>query len=210
MNLYYSPGACSLAPHIVLEEIGVPYQRTLVSTSDGSTRSADYLTINPKGRVPVLAINDIMISEASAIMMYLAMTHPQHHLLGSSPIDIARSIEWLSWIGGGIHALPVAQQWRTERFTDDPAAYAGIRTKGMGNLINAFQLVEHKLSEATWAVAEHYSIVDPYLLVFFRWGNRLNVDMRKQFPNWTMHAQRMEDRDAVKTILKVEEISIWN
>ena len=77
MKIYYSPGACSLAAHIVLEEIGLPYERELISSMDGSTESATYLSINPKGRVPALDIGGALITEVSAITAYLGMSYPQ-------------------------------------------------------------------------------------------------------------------------------------
>ena len=77
MKLYYSPGACSLAVHIALAEIGKPYETTLVSTSDGSTWADAYLEINPRGKVPTLVDQGHVITEVSAILMYLAQTNPE-------------------------------------------------------------------------------------------------------------------------------------
>ena len=84
-TLYYSPGACSLAPHIVLEEIGVAFSLVLASTSDGTTRSPEYLRVNPKGRVPALSIGDSVITEAPAILLHLALSNPHSGLLPSIP-----------------------------------------------------------------------------------------------------------------------------
>ena len=210
MQLYYSPGACSLAPHIVLEEIGKPYQRQLVSSMDGSTQSPEYLKINPKSRVPALRVGDAIITEVAAIMVYLATANPSAKLLATTANNLAYSIEWLSWLGSGVHALSIAQNWRTERFSDDQSTYHSIRTKGMNNLVDAYQLVEQRMQGCDiWAVNNTYSIVDPYLLVFYRWGNRLGVDMQEGFPSWTKHTIRMLDRPAVNAVLEVEGISIW-
>ncbi len=207
MKLYYSPGSCSLAPHIVLEELNIPYDTLLISTMDGSTSSAEHLQINPKGRVPVLDVDGEMMTEAAAIMLYLALQYPDVSLLPSSTIGTARTVEWMNWLSS-IHASIIAQNWRTERFTDDERAYPGIRDKGMLNLQAAYCQIEVKLAHKTWAVAEQYSIADPYLLVLFRWGNRLGLDMRS-YKNWTLHAKRMEQRSAVQMVLQKEGISIW-
>ena len=91
-TLHYSPGACSLAPHILLEEIGHPFTLKLVSSSDGSTRRPEYLKLNPKGRVPVLTCKDFALTEAPAILLHLAMSNPQAGLLSSEPDGLARSI----------------------------------------------------------------------------------------------------------------------
>ncbi len=109
MKLYYSPGACSLAVHIVLEEIGLPYERELISSMDGSTESATYLSINPKGRVPALNIGGTLITEVSAITTYLGMSDPQKVLLPTDALGVSRCLEWMSWLSSSVHALPVAQ-----------------------------------------------------------------------------------------------------
>ena len=215
MKLYYSPGSCSLAPHIVLEELlinsGQPYETKLVSSMDGSTQTKEYLGINPKGRVPALDIGGIIITEAPAIMIYLAQTNTGSDLLDGTPIKIARAIEWMNWLSSSVHALPVAQNWRTERFSDDQACYQSIQEKGMGNLRSSYLQLEEKLSASNskWTNGDSYSIVDPYLLVFYRWGNRLGLEMKTLYPVWTEHAFSMLDRKAVVNVLDHEGISIW-
>lgn len=207
MKLYYSPGACSLAPHIVLEEIGQPYEVELISTMDGSTRKEAYLKINSKGRVPVLIDNEILITEASAILIYLATTSLNCNLLPNNPLGLTRTVEWMNWLAG-IHASIIAQNWRTERFSSDISAHSNIQKKGLENLQDAYSQIDEKLKHLEWAVEDSYSIADPYLLVFFRWGNRLGLEMRN-YQYWTKHAKQMEKRDAVKAILAKEDISIW-
>jgi len=207
MKLYYSPGACSFAPHIVLEEIGKPYEVELVSTMDGSTQKEKYLKINPKGRVPLLIDGEHIITEASAIMSYLALANPDSNLIDESPLQLARTIEWMNWLAT-IHTQVIAQNWRAERFTDDDSAYEGIQSKGMEGLIETSKRVNSKMENRDWTVGEQYSIADPYLLVFFRWGNRLGLDMR-QFQHWTKHAENMEQRTAVQNVLQAEGISLW-
>ena len=204
MKLYYSPGSCSLAPHIVLEEIGQPYEIELVSAMDGSTKSADYLKINPKARVPALAVEYDILTEAPAILVFLAMTHPKANLLSTSAHSIARALEWMNWLSSGVHALAVAQNWRVERFSDDQACYPGIKDKGMDNLKQSYDLVETKLaaSKTDYVLGQQYSVVDPYLLVFFRWGNRLGLDMATDYPVWSDHARRLLARPAVEKVLK--------
>ena len=208
LKLYYSPGACSLAPHIVLEEIREPFDIELVSLMDGSTSTAEYLKINPKGRVPVLDIGESVITEVSAILTYLALTYPQSDLLENTPTGLARAIEWMNWLTS-IHSSIIAQNWRVERFSNNPSAHKDIQVKGMENLIEVCGQIDTKLRNLKWAVGEKYSIVDPYLLVFFRWGNLLGLDM-KEFLHWTKHAKLVEQRKAVQSVLKVENISVWN
>lgn len=208
MKLYYSPGACSLAAHIILEEIGQPFDTQLVNTMDGSTSSRAYLSISSKGRVPALEQDGQVITEVTAILTYLAMSNPQANLMAVTPLGIARSIEWMNWLAS-IHASVIAQNWRTERFSSETSAYPRIQQKGMENLSETYTRIDLKLKGLEWAVEGRYSIADAYLLVFFRWGNRLGLDMR-QFEHWKAHAERLEAREAVKTILERERISVWS
>lgn len=208
MKLYYSPGACSLAPHIILEEIGLPFETQLVNTMDDSTNSKAYLSITSKGRVPALEHDGQVITEVSAILTYLAMTNARAQLIAVTPLGIARCIEWMNWLAS-IHASVIAQNWRSERFSADKSAYPGIQQKGMENLSETYTQIDLKLKGLQWAVEGRYSIADAYLLVFFRWGNRLGLDMR-QFEHWNAHAERLQSRAAVKTVLAAEGISVWS
>lgn len=208
MKLYYSPGACSLAAHIILEEIGHPFETQLVNTMDGSTDSEAYLNISTKGRVPALEHDGQVITEVSAILIYLAMSNPRSQLVASTTLGIARTIEWMNWLAS-IHASTVAQTWRTERFSAEPSAYPGIQQKGMENLRDTYEQIDLKLNGLEWAVEGRYSIADAYLLVFFRWGNRLGLDM-SEYEHWKEHAERLQSRAAVKIVLATEGISIWS
>lgn len=207
MKLYYSPGACSFAPHIVLEEIGKPYEVELVSAMDGSTLKSEYLSINPKGRVPLLSTGEFSITEVTAIMTYLALANPSSNLISNSPLLFSRTIEWMNWLAT-IHAQAIAQNWRSERFTDDKKAYKGIQKKGLECLTETCAQVDNKLKNKIWAVGNQYSIADPYLLVFFRWGNRLGLNMR-QYKHWTKHAEQIQSRRAVQVVMRAEGISLW-
>jgi glutathione S-transferase len=208
-TLYFSPGACSLAPHIVLEEIGQPFHLSLVSTADGSTRSPEYLKLNPKGRVPVLVTGDSVLTEATAILLHLAMLHLDKKLLADTHDGLVRSFEWCNWLSGTVHAVAIRQVWRPESFTDVPTQHEGIVAKGKKNLADAFSHIEARLAKTDWAVGENYSIVDPFLLVFFRWGNRIGFDMRNQYTSWTKHALRVLERPATVRALATENISVW-
>jgi glutathione S-transferase len=212
-QLFYSPGACSLAPHIVLEELQMPFKLTLVSTMDGSTQSADHLRLNPKGRVPVLLKGDFVLTEAPAILLHLALSHPPGPglvgLISAMPEALVRSVEWFNWLSGTVHAVAIRQVWRPESFTHDATQHAGIVAKGQDNLANAFAYIEQRLTADVWAVGNRYSVVDAYLLVFYRWGNRIGFGMSGLCPAWSAHTQRLLERPAVARALATEGISVW-
>ena len=219
-RLYYSPGACSLAVHILLEEIGVSYDLELASSRgerEGAMTATDaWRTVNPKGRIPALqsvpgnsggAAN--LLTEAPAILFYLASAHPQAGLLPSDPAGAARCVEWTNWLSGNVHAMSYGQIWRAQRFSDDEQALDGIRAKGKSSLADQYAYIERLLSDGReWAVAPDYSIVDPYLLVFFQWGQRIGLDMRGAYPSWSRLTDRVVDRPAVQRALNQEDVTI--
>lgn len=181
-RLYYSPGSCSLAPHMVLEEIGLPYELELVSSKDGQMTNTDkWRAVNPKGRVPALSGvpgniggQPNLLTEAAAILIYLARTNPDSQLLPTDAAGEARCIEWMNWLSSNVHAMSYGQIWRPQRFVDDESLFPAVKAKGFRNLDSQHAYIERLLADGrTWTVGETYSIVDPYLLVFFRWGQTL-------------------------------------
>ncbi len=219
-RLYYSPGACSMAVHIVLEEIGDPYERETVSSAGARegkmTATPAWKAINPKGRVPALrgvpgriGGADDLLTEAHAILFYLARTHPSHGLLPTDAAGEARCIEWMNWLASNVHAMSYGQIWRTQRFTDDEAQFPALKAKGERNLREQYAYIESLLGDGRdWAVPPGYTIVDPYLLVFYHWGQRIGFDMRAQYPAWTALTRRVVARPAVQRVLAEEAINI--
>lgn len=208
-TLHAAPGSCSLAPHIVLEEIGVPYRLAIVSTDKGDTRTETFRKINPKGRVPVLVTGDVVLTEAPAILIHLAQTAPDSSLLQLVGDELIRSVEWFNWLSGTVHSVAVRMIWRPEYFVAEPSNHPAIVAKGREHLREAFGLIEMKMQERDWAVGGRYTVVDPYLLVFYRWGNRMHIDMLSDYPAWTTHAKRLAARKPVQDALSQENISLW-
>lgn len=208
-TLHAAPGSCSFAPHIVLEEIGEPYTLALMSSGHPEAKTEEFRRLNPKGRIPVLTANDFLLTEAAAILLHLGLTNPDAKLLGTEPESIVRSVEWFNWLSGSVHAVAVRMIWRPDSFLPEETMYPPLIVKGKEHLASAYGLIEARLTDRTWAVGDHYSVVDPYLLVFYRWGNRMSLDMPGTYPAWTTHARRLEEREAVQRALSQEGISLW-
>ncbi|HEX5258059.1 MAG TPA: glutathione binding-like protein [Sphingomicrobium sp.] len=218
-RLYYSPGACSMAPHILLEEIGLPYELELVSSRgdrEGAMTATDsWRTMNPKGRIPALqpvAGNSggapDLLTEVPAILLFLGQSHPEAGLVPRDPARLARCIEWTNWLSGNVHAMSYGQIWRAQRFSDDEQALDGIRAKGRSALCEQYEFIERVLADGRdWAVGAAYSIVDPYLLVFFQWGQRVGLDMGS-YPSWCALTDRLLKRPAVERALSNEGVEI--
>lgn len=215
-RLYYSPGACSLAVHIILEEIGVPYEAEIRSAKNGEgTTTAEYLALNPKGRVPALtgvpggyggAPN--LLTEAVAILLFLARSHPEQKLLPANPAGEARCLEWLSWISVDLHGIGYGQLWRPHRFVADPKLHEAVKARGIENIRVGYDHVDHLLSDRRdWAVPGQYTIVDAYLIVFWLWGGRVGFDMEADCPNWARLMAKVLARPAVQRAIRQEGIT---
>jgi glutathione S-transferase len=215
LTLYYSPGACSLAPHIVLEELGARYALELVSARDGSTQAPAYRAINPKARVPALrgvagrsGGADEVLTEAPAILLYLARAHPGAGLLPADPAAEARCLEWLNFLSSTVHGMSYGQIWRPQRFVADARDFPAVTAQGRRNVEEQYAYIEAVLADGRdWAVPQGYSIADPFLLVFYHWGGRIELDMRR-YPAWRRVTQRMLARPAVRRALAQEKIEI--
>jgi glutathione S-transferase len=214
-KLYYSPNSCSLAPHIVLEEIGKPYEAELIQATDSAmTGTPEWQAINPKGRVPVLtnvpgsiggAPN--VLTEVPAILNFLADTNREARLVPDDPAARARCNEWLNWLSSSVHAMSFAQIWRPHRFVEDVSLHAAVREGGRRSLEAQFAYIEHILGDGRdWAVTGAYSVVDPYLLVFWRWGGRIGMDM-SIYPAWGELSSAVLERPAVKSVMQRTGIS---
>jgi glutathione S-transferase len=209
LKLFYSPGACSLAPHVALEEAAADFEPIVVALAKGEQRAPDYLKMNPKGRVPVLVDGDLVITENPAILYYIGQKFPDAGLWPRDLAARARALEWCAFISSGVH-VAYAHIRRAERYATGEEALENVRTKGRQSAREHWQMVEDKLGRGPWAAGEAFSIADPYLLVFWTWGRGqvLGYDMAREFPNWTAHARRMAERPGVRRAFAREGVEL--
>lgn len=139
------------------------------------TATAEWNAINPKGRVPALlgvpgriGGADNLLTELHAILVYVARTNAALGLLPASPAAEARCIEWMNWLASSVHAMSYGQIWRPQRFIDDKTECPALKAKGEQNVREQYAYIETLLADGReWAVPVAYSVVDPYLLVFY-------------------------------------------
>ncbi|PGH04254.1 glutathione S-transferase [Blastomyces parvus] len=202
LKFWYRSGSCSLAPHILLRELDLDVET--IHVTDFSANALGL--INPKQRVPVLSIDDEIITEAPAILTALAqLGSPDRKLLGSTLIETARVYEWLNWLSGHLHGLGYGGLWRPERYSDDASALEGIKAKGKSTIIAAYEFIESRLL-GLHAVGDAFTVVDLYLLVFYRWGKGIGLEMEKEYPKYTALIANLVKRDAV--IKTLEEVKL--
>jgi glutathione S-transferase len=202
LTLYFSPGACSMAAHIVLEEGGEKYQSQQVRLADGEQRSEAYLKINPQGRVPALVLDDgEAIAENTAILPYLGK---RFGLWPTDPVAEARALSLIGFLATSVHPS-VAHMWRPERYATDAAVYPQIQDMGRKTFDGYLEQIDRKLTGRQW-FSDRYSVVDPYLLVFYSWGLRRGFPMQ-DLKNFSAFKERMLQRPAVQQILAKEKIN---
>ena len=203
LTLYYAPGACSMAAHIVLEESGEKYQPQRVDLAKGEQRTDSYLKINPQGRVPALGLdNGQSLTENTAILPYLGKR------FGLWPTDAMAEAKALSLIGffaASVHPAH-AHVGRPERYTADASAFPGIKAKGLETFHGYLKQIDGMLAGREW-LSDRYTVVDPYALVFYTWGVRRELPMA-ELANYTAFKNRMLARKAVERALADESIKV--
>ncbi|HVB83205.1 MAG TPA: glutathione S-transferase N-terminal domain-containing protein [Candidatus Binataceae bacterium] len=203
LTLYYAPGACSMASHIGIEESGAPYETKLVSLTNGEQRSEAYLRINPRGKVPALSVDGAILTENTAILTYLAKKFPAAKLLLADPLAEARCISTMAWFSNIVHPS-FTHINRPERFADDPAAHATLKATGRKNFWANVREIDALLEGKDWMMGTQYTVCDPYALVFYGWGVRIDLPM-KELAAYTAFKDRMLLRPAVRKILEREQ-----
>ncbi len=205
-KLYYAPGACSLASHIALEEVGLPYETQKLILADGDQRKPEYLRLNPRGRVPTLVVDGEVMTENVGILTYLGGGHSHAGLWPKKPWDQAKLVSSMAWLSNTVHTT-YSHIARPERYADDEASREAIKAKGRVNYQGYLEEIDRLLAGQKWAIANQYTVLDGYLLVFYRWGNRAKLPVQ-DLKNYTALVQRVMARDAVKKVMADEGITL--
>ncbi|EKT4467961.1 glutathione transferase GstA [Pseudomonas putida] len=198
MKLFYSPGACSLSPHIVLNELGLPYSVEKVDLKHHTTADgADYYTINPKGYVPALQLdNGEVLTEGPAIVQYLADQKPQANLLPpAGSLERARVQEWLHFIGTEVH--------KTLAALFNPSITPEARSKTIDTFGKRLDFVEQALQGKDYLTGNTFSVADAYLFTIVNWAPMLKIDL-SPWPTVAQFQQRVANRPAVHKTLQAE------
>jgi glutathione S-transferase len=183
LTLYFAPGASSMAAHIALHEVGVPFEAKSLSFHKKELRNPDFLALNPEGKVPTLVIDGRVMTEVAAILYYLARRFPEAALLPrDDPEAEAQVISWMSFIAATVH----------------PA-----RRQGIDHARSVYAIADQRLGDRKWAIGT-YSIADIHLFrLFWRFSKSLNP-APGEFPNLFAHYERMMGRPAVRRTIETE------
>ncbi|UBF30402.1 glutathione S-transferase N-terminal domain-containing protein (plasmid) [Kovacikia minuta CCNUW1] len=205
MKLFYMPGACSLAPHIVLEWIGKPFE--LGRVERGKTREPEFIAVNPVGKVPALVEEDgRVLTEAEAILLYLAEKFPDRQL-GASPTAEARyeMHKWMSYLTGDVHPA-FYPYFLPHRYIEDQQQHPAIQEAAYKQIDACFQLLDRHMENRTYMVEDRRTILDPYLFVFCRWGNILPKPFT-DYPNLHRFLTHFAEDEGVKQAMRAQGIN---
>lgn len=211
-QLYYFPGNANLAPHMLLEEIGAPYELVLVDRDKNAHQSPDYLKLNPTGRIPVLIDGDLVLYEAAAICLHLADRHPAAALAPAlASNERAEFYKWLIYLTNTMQAELITYFYG-DRLTDDAAAAAQVkahaetRVGAMLDLCEATLAENHARDRGPYLLGAHYSAVDPYLLMLSRWTRMMHNPARNR-PYLGRYLTMVAARPAVQRAFAGENIA---
>lgn len=198
MKLYLKPGACSLSPHIALEESGLPYETEVVDLKTKITASgADFTKSNPKGYVPALLLDSgELLTEGAAIVQYIADQAPGKKLApANGTIERYRLQSWLNFIGTELH----------KNFGPlfDPGMPAEAKERFKAKLADRLQHVDGLLAGKTWLMGDDFTVADGYLFTVTNWAQPMQIDL-SPYQNLTAYRQRVAARPAVQAAMKAE------
>lgn len=205
LTLHYYPGNASFTPHVLLNEIGAPFELALVDRSINAQRSAAYLQLNPNGRIPTLVDGDLVVYETAAIVLYLVDRFPEAGLapaVGTSERALFyRHIAHLS--------CTVQPEMRPYFYPDQHvgniAHVADVRETAERRLAEMFDRIDAQFGAGPYLLGEHYSAADPYLLMLVRWTRAMKRPARL-LPKLARHAEHVLARAAVRQTLAREAL----
>ncbi len=210
LALYYYPGNASLTPHMLLEEIGVPFELRRVDREHDAHKSAEYLKLNPMGQIPVLVDGDLVLYETAAIGLYLADAYPDARLappLGTA--ERAHYYKWFVWCTNTLQAM-LMHYFYPERMVNDgdAAAAAQVRSHAQARVGGMLDVLDAQLAAhgADWLLGQAYTAVDPFALMLCRW-TRSFARPARSLPHLGPYVQRVLARPAVQRAFATEELA---
>jgi glutathione S-transferase len=198
-KLYTAPGTCALASHIALEEAGAAYTAERLDFKNSQQTTAQYLAINPKGRVPALVTEQGTLTETPAILAFIASSFPKAKLAPEDSFAYAQAQSFNSYLCSTVH-INHAHKMRGYRWAVDESSFADMKRKVPETMAASFALIERDMLKGPWMMGEQFTICDPYLYTISGWLEGDGVDLAT-LPKVAAHRRRMEERSAVQKVL---------
>lgn len=209
IQLHYHPSNASFAPHIVLNELAVPFELKRVDRAAGAHKSADYLKLNPNGLIPVLVDGELVLYETAAILLHLADTHPEAGLVPPlATAERAQFYKWLIWLTNTFQPLLLAyfypERWVAE---GNAEGVAQVKAQGEARIAPLLDQLEAQLAshDGPWLLGQRYSVADALAFMLCRWTRGFARPARS-LPLLGVYLQRMLERPAVQQAIATEQL----
>ena len=203
LTLFYGSGACSMAPHIVMEEGGEKYTPRKMDLSKGEHRTPEYMRIHPLARVPSLLLDDgSPLTENTAILPFLGK---RFGLWPTDPVKEAKALSIIGYFAATVHPAN-GHIARTERYTDEQAAFPGIQAKARQSYAEYMKQIDAMYAGREW-LSDQYSVLDPYAFIFYFWHHRRGEPVA-ELKNYSAMKDRMLKRPAVQRVIADEGLKI--
>ena len=205
LELHYFPSNASMAPHMLLEELGVPFELVLVDRTRDAHKSPAYLALNPNGSIPVMVDGDLVLYETAAICLHLADTHPQAGLAPAiGTAERAHFYKWLIWMTNTLQATLLIYFY-PERWTDVREAVAQVRAQAEAKVGGMLDQLDAELARhgGPWLLGKRFTALDPYALMLGRWTRGFARPARS-LPHLGPYLQRVLARPAVARVFERE------
>ena len=217
LQLHYFPSNASITPHILLEEMGLPFELKLVDRTRGAHKSPEYLKLNPNGLIPVLVDGDMVLYETAAICLHLTDMHPE---MGLAPavgtIQRAQFYKWLMWLTNTFQPA-IIMYFYTDRYTTstDPTVIAQIKARTQDRIGTMLKQLDDQLAAngGPWMMGETFSVLDIYTFMLGRWtrvfeGTPPAAQPAKTWPHLGPFMHRMLARPAVERVVAKEGLKV--
>ena len=196
MKLYYFPGSCALAPHIVLEWLGTDFEPERIVKGD-----PEYLKVNPLGVVPAIHHEGRLYTQADAILHWLAASNPDAQLAGDGSPDSEYEINnWMAFLTGDLHPA-FFPFFNSQRYTTDPEGLDSVKAAAEALVAKYYDHLEAHLQGREYMVGDRRSIVDAYAIPMLRWGRLLSKPL-KEYANLNAYLERWEQDEGVRRAMK--------
>jgi glutathione S-transferase len=208
IQLHHYPSTASMVPHILLEELGVPFELVLVDRMREQHKAPDFIRLNPNGLIPVLVDGDLVLYETAAICLHLCDTHPKNGLAPEvGTHERAHFYKWLMWLTNTLQATLIVYFYPWRWVDQDNAAGAEqVRRQAQRKVNDLIDQLDAELARhrGPWFMGERYSALDPFVFTLCRWTRNFSEQQARTQPHLGPYLQRMLARPAVQRALASE------
>ena len=211
LQLHYYPGTAAMTPHILLQEMGVPFELVRVDRLADAHKAPAYLKLNPNGLIPVLTDGELVLYETAAIVLYLCDTYQEAGLAPAlGTVERAHFYKWLAWLTNTLQTTLLVyfypERWVKEGNTAGAAEVKAQAQRKVGTLLDQLdgELARHG---GPWLLGENYSAIDPFAMMLCRWTRGFPAAPARSRPHLGPYLQRVLERPAVQRVFATEQLA---